>query len=46
MMSDVERYIQKRKQVDDEFALYFELGYSNFKVGVLLVILRRLGETE
>ncbi|NJL65029.1 MAG: helix-turn-helix transcriptional regulator [Methylacidiphilales bacterium] len=35
-MSDVERYIKKRKQVDVEFAEDFELGYSNFKVGVLL----------
>jgi len=37
MMSDIERYIKKRKQVDAEFAEDFELGYSSFKVGALLV---------
>jgi len=35
-MSDVTRYIEKRKQVDTEFALDFEEGYANFKIGVLL----------
>ncbi|MBN1310646.1 MAG: helix-turn-helix transcriptional regulator [Anaerolineae bacterium] len=35
-MSDVERYIDKRKQSDPEFADDFELGYENFKIGVLL----------
>mgnify|MGYP001022217564 CR=1 FL=1 len=35
-MSDLTRYIEKRKQVDAEFALDFEEGYANFKIGVLL----------
>jgi HTH-type transcriptional regulator/antitoxin HipB len=35
-MSDVTRYIEKRQQVDAEFALNFEEGYANFKIGVLL----------
>ena len=35
-MSDVENYIKKRKRRDAEFADGFEVGYSNFKVGVLL----------
>jgi HTH-type transcriptional regulator / antitoxin HipB len=35
-MSDLERYIKKRKRRDAEFAEGFEVGYSNFKVGVLL----------
>lgn len=37
MMSDVEKYIAKRKQSDAEFAEDFESGYSSFKIGVLLV---------
>ncbi|MEK6288011.1 MAG: helix-turn-helix domain-containing protein [Acidobacteriota bacterium] len=35
-MSDLERYVKKRKRLDPEFAEGFEVGYSNFKVGVLL----------
>ncbi len=35
-MSDVDKYIQRRKQNDPEFALDFESGYSSFKIGVLL----------
>jgi DNA-binding XRE family transcriptional regulator len=35
-MSDLESYVRKRKRVDPEFAEGFEVGYSNFKVGVLL----------
>jgi HTH-type transcriptional regulator / antitoxin HipB len=35
-MSDLERYVKKRKRRDSEFAEGFEVGYSNFKVGVLL----------
>lgn len=35
-MSDLERYVKKRKRRDPEFAEGFEVGYSNFKVGVLL----------
>src|SRR5438552_16829658 len=35
-MSDLERYVKKRKRTDPQFAEGFEVGYSNFKVGVLL----------
>ena len=35
-MSDVRRYIEKRVQYDGEFAEGFELGYANFKIGVML----------
>ena len=35
-MSDLERYVKKRKRRDPEFAEGFDVGYSNFKVGVLL----------
>jgi HTH-type transcriptional regulator / antitoxin HipB len=35
-MSDLDRYIERRKVCDPEFAEGFDAGYSNFKVGVLL----------
>jgi hypothetical protein len=35
-MSDVEKYIAKRKQGDPEFAEDFESGYSSLKIGVSL----------
>lgn len=35
-MSDVEKYIKKRKGRDAEFADGFEVGYSNFKIGIML----------
>jgi ribosome-binding protein aMBF1 (putative translation factor) len=35
-MSDVSRYIEKRMRTDAEFAEGFELGYTNFKIGVVL----------
>ena len=35
-MSDLERYVNQRKRLNREFAEGFEVGYSNFKVGVLL----------
>lgn len=35
-MSDLRKYIEKRKQTDTEFALCFESGYSSFKIGVAL----------
>jgi len=35
-MSDVSRYIEKRMRADTEFAEGFELGYTNFKIGVAL----------
>jgi DNA-binding XRE family transcriptional regulator len=35
-MSDVKRYIEKRGRIDAEFAEGFEVGYANFKIGVVL----------
>ena len=35
-MSDLERYVNKCKRTDPQFAEGFEIAYSNFKVGVLL----------
>jgi len=35
-MSELEKYIKKRMRRDAHFAEGFEVGYSNFKVGVLL----------
>lgn len=35
-MSDVQRYIEKRMEADAEFADGFEVGYANFKIGVIL----------
>jgi HTH-type transcriptional regulator / antitoxin HipB len=35
-MSDLARYIQKRKKRDPEFAEGFDEGYEQFKIGVLL----------
>jgi HTH-type transcriptional regulator/antitoxin HipB len=35
-MSDLKKYISKRKKRDSEFAEDFEIGYEQFKLGVLL----------
>ena len=35
-MSEVEKYIAKRKKTDPEFAEGFEEGYKEFEFGVLL----------
>ena len=35
-MSDVKRYIEKRVRSDAEFAEGFEVGYANFRIGVVL----------
>ena len=35
-MSDVERYIARRKKTHPEFANGFEEGYREFEIGVLL----------
>jgi ribosome-binding protein aMBF1 (putative translation factor) len=39
-MSDLQAYIQKRKQNDPEFAKDFDSGYEKFKIGVMLRIAR------
>lgn len=40
-MSDLQKYITKRKKIDPEFAENYEVGYENFKVGVVLRQLRK-----
>ena len=35
-MSDLQKYIEKRKSRDPEFAKNFDSGYEQFKIGVLL----------
>jgi DNA-binding XRE family transcriptional regulator len=35
-MSDVRKYVEERSQHDPEFVTGYELGYSDFKIGVLL----------
>jgi HTH-type transcriptional regulator/antitoxin HipB len=35
-MDDLEKYIEKRKACDPEFADGFEIGYDQFKIGVIL----------
>lgn len=35
-MSDLKKYIQKRKKTDKSFALNYDSGYDDFKIGVML----------
>lgn len=35
-MSDLKKYITKRKKADKEFAENYDEGFENFKIGVLL----------
>ena len=35
-MSDLKRYINRRKETDTEFAKDFDKGYEEFKIGVAL----------
>lgn len=35
-MSDIEKYIKRRKRADANFAEGFESGYRDFEIGVLL----------
>jgi len=35
-MSDIKRYIQNRAKRDLEFAENYEMGYADFKIGVIL----------
>ncbi len=39
-MSDLQRYIEKRKVRDSEFAKNYELGYQQFKIGAMLKLAR------
>ena len=42
-MSDLQKYIKKRKKRDKEFAENYDEGFENFKIGVLL---RQARESE
>lgn len=35
-MSDIQKYIKKRKASDPEFAKGYDAGYQQFKIGVML----------
>jgi HTH-type transcriptional regulator / antitoxin HipB len=35
-MSDLQRYIEQRKNRDPEFAKDFDKGYQDFKIGIML----------
>jgi len=35
-MSDLEKYIKKRKETDTDFAKGFDSGYEEFKIGAVL----------
>jgi HTH-type transcriptional regulator/antitoxin HipB len=35
-MSNAQRYIQNRAKRDNEFAVNFEEGYADFKIGIIL----------
>ena len=39
-MSEIKKYISNRKKTDPEFADNYDIGYQNFKIGVLLKQLR------
>jgi len=39
-MSDLQRYIEKRKARDPEFASHYEVGYQQFKIGAMLKLAR------
>ena len=40
-MSDLKKYIEKRKSVDPEFAENFDEGYQEFKIGEMLKMARK-----
>ena len=35
-MNDVKRYVQNRTEYDPEFTENYEVGYADFKIGVIL----------
>ena len=39
-MSDLQAYIQKRKETDSEFAKDFDSGYEKFRIGAMLRLAR------
>jgi len=43
-MSDLKRFIEEQKKLDPEFAVGYDEGYENFKIGVLLQLSREQAE--
>lgn len=39
-MSDLKKYIEKRKKKDSDFSEGYDIGYSDFKIGLMLKELR------
>jgi HTH-type transcriptional regulator / antitoxin HipB len=39
-MSDLDKYIEKRKTADKEFANEYDAGYKEFKIGMMIKQLR------
>ncbi len=39
-MSDLEKYINRRKKIDTAFAKDYDIGYEEFKIGVMLKMAR------
>ena len=39
-MSDLKKYISKRQKKDKDFSENFEVGYENFKIGIMLKQMR------
>ena len=39
-MSDASKYIEVRKKVDSDFAIGYDTGYEEFKIGLLIKELR------
>lgn len=35
-MSDLKKYVNKRKKYDNDFAENYDIGYSDFRIGVVL----------
>ncbi|HED37362.1 MAG TPA: XRE family transcriptional regulator [Ignavibacteria bacterium] len=40
-MSDLQKYIDRREKSDPEFAENYDIGYQNFKIGIVLRQLRK-----
>jgi DNA-binding XRE family transcriptional regulator len=40
-MSDLKKYVKKRKKRDPEFADGYDIGYEEFKIGVILKAARK-----
>ncbi len=48
-MSDLKKYIKKRKEKDNKFSENYDIGYKEFKIGAMLKVAREkagLTQTE